>query len=669
MSTPHPYVVRGCADTHVVAPRHEIRTLMGNDEDLQRQFSLFIQAMSMLQKSNYVPEPARLQEIGGIHGVPYSKWSGDPSGPDAPVDANSWGGYCFHSCSLFPTWHRVVMLTIEQAISEAAHKILEANRGRLQHAEYQKWKISADKLRFPFWDWSTRAEENSGLPKVFSDSSVDILGWDGKKYTLSPNPLESFTFNQIPADAPDNIANTHFTTWKRTYRWADPASKDPNHPVEQYDKLNLALTGAPPTPEIQTLNVSGLRSKLNSMFSYPLHADDPKNKPLYWNNFSNVGDGTGPVRFTYASLEDPHNKMHLDIGGYGDMAYVEIAGFDPIFYFHHCNIDRLYSLWEYIYPDYWLGEGWINSKGELVPFTDATGSYQLAADKPIDQNSDLAPFRKGDGKKYWNSVDTRGLQQGQGAKKYYTYDPLHIRYPNKTITIDISKPYKSEAERATYNAALQDLYSDSSTVVDRTAPRAKPPFFHQVPKSIPDNYEAAPGIHEFIVVGRLVQYMVKTSYHLELFLDGILVNEMSAFNRLVPERCENCTARENQEGGAKIRVPMRLPHAVVCEVLDKYGYNEETTSQEDIIKCLKEHLTARITSPDRSLLIGCDDYHSKLPEHGPPSSGEYIPDEKKPVLELYSNPIFHPKAGHLPILRGEILEHGQLTTGRWRLAN
>lgn len=78
--------------------------------------------------------------------------------------------------------------------------------------------------------------------------------------------------------------------------------------------------------------------------------------------------------------------MHLDIGGTGDMAFNEMAGkyisdrqsknqltqfqaFDPIFYLHHCNVDRLYALWEYVYPDYWMGQGYYDQTGKgPIPF-------------------------------------------------------------------------------------------------------------------------------------------------------------------------------------------------------------------------------------------------------------------------------------------------------------
>ncbi len=39
----------------------------------------------------------------------------------------------------------------------------------------------------------------------------------------------------------------------------------------------------------------------------------------------------------------PHGAVHVDIGGW--MGKVPTAAQDPIFYLHHCNIDRLWNLW------------------------------------------------------------------------------------------------------------------------------------------------------------------------------------------------------------------------------------------------------------------------------------------------------------------------------------
>ncbi|HET9342904.1 MAG TPA: tyrosinase family protein [Candidatus Eremiobacteraceae bacterium] len=39
----------------------------------------------------------------------------------------------------------------------------------------------------------------------------------------------------------------------------------------------------------------------------------------------------------------PHGDVHVDVGGW--MGSVPTAAQDPIFYLHHCNIDRLWNLW------------------------------------------------------------------------------------------------------------------------------------------------------------------------------------------------------------------------------------------------------------------------------------------------------------------------------------
>ena len=45
-------------------------------------------------------------------------------------------------------------------------------------------------------------------------------------------------------------------------------------------------------------------------------------------------------------IETPHNSIHDAIGGDGgNMSDISISAFDPIFWLHHCNIDRFYYNW------------------------------------------------------------------------------------------------------------------------------------------------------------------------------------------------------------------------------------------------------------------------------------------------------------------------------------
>jgi len=56
--------------------------------------------------------------------------------------------------------------------------------------------------------------------------------------------------------------------------------------------------------------------------------------------------------YNYVPLETPHNSIHNIIGGDGgNMSDISIAAFDPIFWLHHCNMDRFYYNWLVINND------------------------------------------------------------------------------------------------------------------------------------------------------------------------------------------------------------------------------------------------------------------------------------------------------------------------------
>ena len=121
-----------------------------------------------------------------------------------------------------------------------------------------------------------------------------------------------------------------------------------------------------------------------------------------------------------------------------------LVGFDPIFFLHHCNVDRLYAFWEYLYPNYWIGEGWKSSKtGMTVPFsmcishpvsldhhscspgTDS-GTFYSDANAPVGHATPLHPFRTEE-LKYWTSDDTRGLLNTSPTNKCRWF--FHLRDP------------------------------------------------------------------------------------------------------------------------------------------------------------------------------------------------------------------------------------------------
>ena len=56
--------------------------------------------------------------------------------------------------------------------------------------------------------------------------------------------------------------------------------------------------------------------------------------------FSHSGSGiAGPLEQT------PHGAVHVMVGGSGFMSSFDTAALDPIFWLHHCNLDRLWERW------------------------------------------------------------------------------------------------------------------------------------------------------------------------------------------------------------------------------------------------------------------------------------------------------------------------------------
>jgi hypothetical protein len=57
------------------------------------------------------------------------------------------------------------------------------------------------------------------------------------------------------------------------------------------------------------------------------------------------------------SIEDIHDAVHDLLGGgsespwaQGHMSFPPYSSFDPVFWLHHCNVDRQLALWEALHP-------------------------------------------------------------------------------------------------------------------------------------------------------------------------------------------------------------------------------------------------------------------------------------------------------------------------------
>lgn len=143
-------------------------------------------------------------------------------------------------------------------------------------------------VSIPWWDWRTEQTMREGIPRSISQLNIN----------REPNPLNRFRMvlrGRSRNGAPVNI--NRFTTMR------------PRRPSEiRSTQRDFALNEID-IPDLYRINDF-------RQFSESLRVG--------WHNF-----------------------IHNWIGG--DMGSVDTAAYVPIFYFHHCNVDRIFAIWQTIH--------------------------------------------------------------------------------------------------------------------------------------------------------------------------------------------------------------------------------------------------------------------------------------------------------------------------------
>ncbi|KAK3320228.1 hypothetical protein B0T19DRAFT_479192 [Cercophora scortea] len=417
------------------------------------QVSLFIRA---LQKFYDVPYDQTLSyfQVAGIHGYPGDlAWNNS-----APPDHQRGNKmiYCTHNLITFPTWHRPYMALFEQSLHNCMLEVIDDDLQFNSEADKKAWIDEASKWRLPYWDWALPSSKGA-VPDLFQPPSVNIrvpAAADGSLQEPEnvPNPLYKYQLKVDGApkrmgDLPwpytvdsvvlkDDQGKPYLLPWAKcsgTSRWGienDVTEEEWSNGINNYERITKAINlhtwyGVNPGDDLLGRPASDL--------VYRLLQNVPE-----WKNFSSTG--TNPVPDPdklphipweqWVSLEYLHNNLHGFIGGnawadgIGHMQNVPSAAFDPIFYMHHANIDRLLALWQTVNPNSWFeGDASPSATDKLTPF-----HHKFASGK-VD---------------YFNSDDVRDW-----TNFGYTYDALE-RKPDETdaeyikrINVYISNTYSS----------------------------------------------------------------------------------------------------------------------------------------------------------------------------------------------------------------------------------
>lgn len=364
-------------------------------------------------------DPNSFFVLGGFHGEPFEY---------RDTEDLYWGGYCNHGNVLFPTWHRVYVHKLENAL-----------------------RTIVPTVTMPFWDETSEQSLELGVPSILTDETVKL---DGETI---PNPLRSFVLPLAMSDnvnqpAQGNVPNLYakpagYETerYPRSGLVGTPAARaateahnqDYTDPLQNTvllnDNVTAWLRGYNPTDKDP--NPGG-----NGIYAMYLNCLRAPNYTVFSNSTSAAEWSRDDKHAPQKALEDPHNDIHMSIGGLdtlhvrglgkksgeesgqvsgsnGDMGENNTAALDPIFFFHHCNVDRMFWLWQKqtghtdgieIIADY----PGANSNASQGP----TPGY--APDTPLAVDSPLYPFNKDDGSTYV-STDCLNIESQMG----YTYGP------------------------------------------------------------------------------------------------------------------------------------------------------------------------------------------------------------------------------------------------------
>jgi tyrosinase len=144
----------------------------------------------------------------------------------------------------------------------------------------------------------------------------------------------------------------------------------------------------------------------------------------------------------------PHNDVHGTIGG--GMGSFEFAGRDPVFWLHHCNIDRLWNRW--------LSQGggrtnpvgnasWMNT---LFTFFDETGTQvQMSGSQVVDNASQLKYCYDEERRRFIDRTERRAVVTKQWLRDILaTSSKVELTAKTARIVLNLDDQAKSEISRA-----------------------------------------------------------------------------------------------------------------------------------------------------------------------------------------------------------------------------
>ncbi|KAG5781349.1 hypothetical protein H9Q73_004978 [Fusarium xylarioides] len=444
----------------------------------RKQWTLFVLALERFKSIPVDDKLSYFQIAGihGYPEVAWDGAPEPKHGPDKKTKQagdQPFGGYCNHNSLNFPAWHRPYMLLFELIIndwtseyrlpiSEADEWFTAAKHWRMPYWDWARRQQYHEDLVCPpvLTQGAVRIYPPPSIRNLFPPSGLypnPLVGFenpekDPKK--RKPLPFGSMPKGKTKWNIQDNPIvhdelplkkDCDWAPWSRTsstsrygiFRTKDISAEETDpanhftglHGVRNCWQANVNLAkahenGPDGKPRWSTMeqhskdytwNPGSLSDAVNRMFSEGYNSN--------WGHFAStkwIAEGKGCPKTGYISLEYIHNNIHNLTGGsdyatgMGHMSDVPVAAFDPIFWLHHVQIDRLLAIWQCLNPKLWFD----TEQSEYSDTADTTAS-SVADDKETDP---LEPFHRKDNdpeKEVWTAQACRDW-----TELNYQYDDL-----------------------------------------------------------------------------------------------------------------------------------------------------------------------------------------------------------------------------------------------------
>ena len=200
-----------------------------------------------------------------------------------------------HQEPSFCPWHREFLRQLEADLKAASMLTTKPNPN----------------LTLPYWSWSKdQSIADAGFP-----FTTDFLGSDGNPVTSGDFKHSAGNWN-LTVEEKDNAGNLY------------PKPHDGSL-VRNFGAISVAPT-LPTPPNVKTA------------LGRPTYDDSP------WDTTTALADSfRNSIEGWNASTPQNHNRVHVWVGG---SMLPGTSPNDPVFFFNHCNIDRLWAVWIQKHP-------------------------------------------------------------------------------------------------------------------------------------------------------------------------------------------------------------------------------------------------------------------------------------------------------------------------------